>query len=42
MGKHLVLVVGGHAHMTTMLNLRDYTERGHQVTLIVSVLKSAP
>ena len=34
MGKHLVLVGGGHAHMTTMLNLRDYTERGHQVTLI--------
>jgi len=34
MGKHLVLVGGGHAHMTVMLNLRDYTERGHQVTLI--------
>jgi NADH dehydrogenase FAD-containing subunit len=34
MGKHLVLVGGGHAHMTVMLNLRDYIERGHQVTLI--------
>ena len=34
MGKHLVLVGGGHAHMNVMLNLRDYTERGHQVTLI--------
>ena len=34
MGKHLVLVGGGHAHMTVMVNLQDYTERGHQVTLI--------
>lgn len=34
MGKHLVLVGGGHAHMTVMLNLREYTERGHRVTLI--------
>jgi NADH dehydrogenase FAD-containing subunit len=34
MGKHLVLVGGGHAHMTVMLNLRDYIERGHEVTLI--------
>jgi NADH dehydrogenase FAD-containing subunit len=34
MGKHLVLVGGGHAHMTVMLNLRDYIERGHRVTLI--------
>ena len=34
MGKHLVLVGGGHAHMTVMLNLRDYIERGHAVTLI--------
>jgi len=34
MGKHLVLVGGGHAHMTVMLNLRDYTHRGHRVTLI--------
>jgi len=34
MGKHLVLVGGGHAHMTVMVNLRDYIERGHQVTLI--------
>ena len=34
MGKHLVLVGGGHAHMTVMRNLRDYTERGHRVTLI--------
>ena len=34
MGKHLVLVGGGHAHMTVMVNLQDYIERGHQVTLI--------
>lgn len=34
MGKHLVLVGGGHAHMTVMLNLHEYTERGHRVTLI--------
>ena len=34
MGKHLVMVGGGHAHMTVMLNLRDYIERGHRVTQI--------
>ena len=34
MGKHLVLVGGGHAHMTVMVNLQNYIERGHQVTLI--------
>jgi NADH dehydrogenase FAD-containing subunit len=34
MTKHLILVGGGHAHMTVMLNLRDYIERGHRVTLI--------
>ncbi len=34
MGKHLVMVGGGHAHMTVMVNLRDYIERGHRVTLI--------
>jgi len=34
MGKHLVLVGGGHAHMTVMVNLRDYIKRGHRVTLI--------
>jgi len=34
MGKHLVLVGGGHAHMTVMLNLQSYIQRGHQVTLI--------
>lgn len=36
MAKHLVLVGGGHAHMTVMLNLEQYTRRGHQVTLVSS------
>ena len=34
MDKHLVLVGGGHAHMTVLLNLQKYVERGHHVTLI--------
>jgi NADH dehydrogenase FAD-containing subunit len=34
MKKHLVLVGAGHAHLTTLLKLRDYTERGHKVTVI--------
>jgi len=34
MGKHLVLVGGGHAHLTVLLNLAMYVERGHSVTLI--------
>ena len=34
MSKHLVLVGGGHAHMTVLLNLHKYVARGHSVTLI--------
>lgn len=34
MGKHLVLIGGGHAHMTSLLNLDQLTSRGHQVTLV--------
>jgi len=34
MGEHLVLVGGGHAHLTALLRLSDYVERGHRVTLI--------
>jgi NADH dehydrogenase FAD-containing subunit len=34
MGKHLVLVGGGHAHMTVLLNLDSFIQRGHRVTLI--------
>jgi NADH dehydrogenase FAD-containing subunit len=34
MGKHLVLVGGGHAHLTCLKMLSHFVERGHQVTLI--------
>ena len=34
MGKHLVLVGGGHAHMTVMAKLGEYFQKGHRVTLI--------
>ena len=34
MGKHLVLVGGGHAHMVTLANLHAFIEKGHKVTVI--------
>lgn len=34
MGKHLVLVGGGHAHLTTLVKLDEFVKRGHRVTLI--------
>jgi NADH dehydrogenase FAD-containing subunit len=34
MGKHLVLVGGGHAHLTCLLQLKHFVDRGHRVTLI--------
>ena len=34
MKKHLVLVGGGHAHMTTLKKLNRFTARGHRVTVI--------
>jgi NADH dehydrogenase FAD-containing subunit len=34
MAKHLVLVGGGHAHLTCLKNLKDFIDRGHEVTLI--------
>jgi NADH dehydrogenase FAD-containing subunit len=34
MGKHLVLVGGGHAHLTVVLNIANFVQRGHRVTLI--------
>jgi NADH dehydrogenase FAD-containing subunit len=34
MEKHLVLVGGGHAHLTALLNLAEYSDRGHKVTVI--------
>jgi NADH dehydrogenase FAD-containing subunit len=34
MSKHLVLVGGGHAHLTCLKQLKYYVDRGHRVTLI--------
>ncbi|MFH1993395.1 MAG: FAD-dependent oxidoreductase [Pseudomonadota bacterium] len=34
MGKHLVLIGGGHAHMLTLANLNKFIGRGHKVTVI--------
>lgn len=34
MGRHLVLVGGGHAHMTVLFRLGDFIGRGHRVTVI--------
>ncbi|MDH4231850.1 MAG: FAD-dependent oxidoreductase [Nitrospirota bacterium] len=36
MKKHLVFVGGGHAHLTALLHLKNYVDRGHRVTLISS------
>lgn len=35
-GKHLVFVGGGHAHMTAMVNINEFIQKGHHVTLISS------
>jgi NADH dehydrogenase FAD-containing subunit len=34
MKRHLVLVGGGHAHLTVMLKVDEFVRRGHRVTLI--------
>jgi NADH dehydrogenase FAD-containing subunit len=34
MAKHLVLVGGGHAHLTCLKNVQEFITRGHTVTLI--------
>ncbi len=34
MGKQLLLVGGGHAHMVTLANLHQFIEKGHRVTVI--------
>ncbi len=34
MAKHLVLIGAGHAHLTCLKQLGDFTARGHQVTVI--------
>jgi NADH dehydrogenase FAD-containing subunit len=33
-GKHLVLVGGGHAHLTTLKNLDSFVRLGHRVTVV--------
>ncbi len=37
MGKHLVFVGGGHAHLTALANVGDYIQLGHRVSLISPV-----
>jgi NADH dehydrogenase FAD-containing subunit len=39
MGKDLVFVGGGHAHLTSLINLTDYTGRGHRVTLVSPIVR---
>lgn len=34
MARHLVIVGGGHAHMTVLLRLGEFTGKGHRVTVI--------
>ncbi|HWR90327.1 MAG TPA: FAD-dependent oxidoreductase [Dissulfurispiraceae bacterium] len=34
MARHLVLVGAGHAHLMTLKNLREFTARGHRVTVV--------
>ncbi len=34
MGKQLVLIGGGHAHMTVLANLYQFIDKGHRVTVI--------
>ena len=34
MGKRLVLVGGGHAHMMTLANLHNFVEKGHEVIVV--------
>jgi len=34
MGKHLVIVGAGHAHLTVLKNLKEFKNRGHDVTVV--------
>lgn len=34
MGKNLILIGGGHAHMVTLANIGDFVRQGHNVTVI--------
>ena len=36
MGKKLVVVGAGHAHLTILKNLQEYTDAGHEVTVVSS------
>ena len=36
MGKHLVVVGAGHAHLTVLKNLKEFKESGHRVTVVSS------
>ncbi len=36
MGKHLIIVGGGHAHLTVLKRAGEFVKRGHRVTLISS------
>ena len=36
MGKHLVIVGAGHAHLTVLKNLKKFKEAGHRVTVVSS------
>ena len=34
MGKHLVIVGAGHAHLTVLKNLKEFKNSGHEVTVV--------
>ena len=36
MGKQLVIVGAGHAHLTILKNLQEFTDAGHEVTVVSS------
>ena len=36
MGKHLVIVGAGHAHLTVLKNLKEFKDSGHRVTVVSS------
>ena len=36
MGKRLVIIGAGHAHLTILKNLQEFTDAGHEVTVVSS------
>ena len=36
MGKHIVIVGAGHAHLTVLKSLKDFSNFGHDVTVVSS------